>query len=377
MAETPPPLTTAKPARTFAVRVATVLLLTSLFVLMLLALWKSAQVLLLAFAGILLAVILRTAANAISRWTKLRGRWSLTLLLVLVLAGSAGAAWLAAPRVAAELSELQKSLSTAMESLSHQVNRIPGGEEVAAKATQMQENMDTGAEIWQRMGGIFSTTFGAVGGILIWSIIGIFLAYDPRLYLVGCLRLIPLEKRMRSNEVFRAVGKTLQGWLVGQFVSMAFLFATTWIMLALLGVPLAFILALSTGLLTFVPYIGPVIAAVPILLVALVQSPQLALYTGLLYLAIQNVEANILMPLVFQHTLHLPPALSIVGQLVLGGIFGVLGFILATPLTAVALVLVQKLYVEDVLSDSMATEVEEVPALENGGGSTRGERMAE
>lgn len=353
----------AGPTRLFAARVATVLLIASLFLLLMFALFKSAEVLLLAFAGILLAVILRTAANAVSRWTRLNVRWALSLVLVLFTAAMVGVVWLAAPRVATEFGELRQNLSQSFNHLTNEVMRIPGGEAVADKASEMQENMDNGSEIWKRVGGIFSNTFGAIAGVLIWLVIGLFLAYDPRLYLAGLLRLMPVEKRGRSCEVIMAMGKTLQGWILGQFISMAFLFATTWIMLALLGVPLAFILALLTGLLTFVPYIGPVLAAVPILLVAMVVSPQLALYTGLLYLAVQNVEANILMPLIFQRTVHLPPALSIVGQLILGGIFGVLGFILATPLTAVALVLAKKLYVEDVLSDSLENEVESIPVL--------------
>ena len=86
---------------------------------------------------------------------------------------------------------------------------------------------------------------------------------------------------------------------------------------------------------------------------------------GLLYLVIQNVEGNIMMPLIFQRTVHLPPALSILGQLVMGAVFGVLGFILATPLTAVAMVLIQKLYVEDVLTDAMEEDVEQTPELAN------------
>ncbi len=368
MSETHPPHGAAPQARLFAARVATVLLITSLFLMVILALWNSAQVMLLAFAGILLAVILRSAANLVSRWTPIKGRWALSLVLLLSAAGTAGAIWLAAPRVVTEFRELQSNLSASVDNLTGEMKRVPGGEEVAAKANELQDNMGDGTEIWRRIGGIFSNTFSAIAGILIWCIIGLFLAYDPRLYLAGCLRLVPVEKRERCCEVFSAMGKTLQGWLVGQVISMAFLFATTWIMLALLGVPLAFILALLTGILTFVPYIGPLVAVVPILLVALMESPQLALYTGLLYLVIQNVEANILMPLVFQRTVHLPPALSIVGQLILGGLFGVLGFILATPLTAVALVLVQKLYVEDVLADSLEDEVKEVPALETGDG---------
>lgn len=357
------PLGSAPASRRFAARVATVLLIGSLFLALILTLWQASQVLLLAFAGILLAVVLRTASNAVTRWTRLKHRWALTLVLVLATAAGVATVWLAAPRVTAEVRELRENLSKSVETVTEEITRIPGGEEVAARASEMQEEMGTTDELIKRVGGVFATTFGAVGGLLIFMVVGIFLAYDPRLYLNGFIRLVPLDKRTRACEVFDALGKTLQGWLVGQLISMAFLFITTWIMLGLLGVPLAFILALLTGVLTFVPYIGPIVAAIPILLIAFVASPMLALYTGVLYLLIQNVEANIMMPLIFQRTVHLAPALSIVGQLILGGIFGVLGFILATPLTAVALVLSQKLYVENVLGDSMENEIERIPEL--------------
>ncbi len=363
------PICSAPGPRGFAARIATISLIVTLFVAVVLMLWKASQVLLLIFAGSLLAVILRTASNAISRWTKLRSTWALTLVLVLVLAGGGAAGWLVAPRIARQVVELKDNLAGSVDELWNQLTEMPGGEEVAERASEMQDSLGDGsfAELWQQVGGVFSSTFGALGGLLVVLISAIFLAYDPRLYLAGILRLVPLGKRRRTREVFEALGVTLQGWLVGQLISMAFLFVTTWIMLWLLDVPLAFILALLTGLFTFVPYIGPLLALVPILLVAFIQDPMLAVTTGLLYLVIQNVEGNVLMPIVFQRTVHLPPALSIAGQLILGGIFGVLGFILATPLTAVAMVLTQKLYVEDVLGDSMdeSMDGDETPDLPN------------
>lgn len=359
-----PPSGPPQGASRFSSRVATVLLISSLFVMLVLTLWKASQVLLLFFAGALLAVILGTAANALSRWTRLKYRWALTLVLVLALVATVLLVWLAAPRVASEFKTLNENLSTSVGTLLREFVRLPGGEEVAAKASDMQEGLHT-EEVWKRVGGIFSTTFGAFGGLLVWLITGIFLAYDPQLYLRGFIRLVPLEKRARAGEVFGSLWTTLQGWLVGQMISMAFLFVTTWIMLLMLRVPLAFILALLTGIMTFVPYIGPVLAVIPILLVAFIADPMLAFYTGLLYLLIQNVEGNILMPLVFQRTVHLPPALSIMGQLTLGAIFGVLGFILATPLTAVAMVLFQRLYVEDVLGDSMENDIQYIGMLDH------------
>jgi len=241
---------------------------------------------------------------------------------------------------------------------------LPFGEQMMASASEARGILLDNGAVWQRVGGVFSTTLGALSGLTVIMFVGGFLAFDPGLYARGVMRLVPLAKRPRAAHVLSELGTTLQGWLVGQIISMALLFATTWVMLWALGVPLAFILALLTGIMTFVPYIGPLVALMPILLVALVDSPTLALQTGALFMVIQNVEANVIMPLVFQRMVHLPPALTIAGQLLLGAIFGVLGFILATPLTAVILVAVQRLYVEDVLGDHMEIQrVMDTPTL--------------
>lgn len=360
-----PFLASSAPPGKFAAQVGSALMIVSLFVVAVLALWNAAQVLLLFFAALLLAVLLRTAAHPVSRWTKLSTRWSLSLVLLLLLGFAGAAGWLAVPKVTEQFMELRSSIHESIESLALRLEDTPVGDIIEDRVSEMSESANGSNGMWEKLGGIFSTTFGAVAGILVFLISSIFLAYNPRLYLAGIIRLVPLPRRAQACGVFTALGKTLQGWLIGQAISMAFLFATTWIMLGLLGVPLALILALVTGLATFVPYIGPLLAVVPILLVAFVEDPMLAVYTGGLYLVIQNVEANVLMPLIFQRTVHLPPVLTIAGQLILGGIFGVIGFILATPLTAVGMVLVQKLYVEDMLGDLMENEVGDLPKLPN------------
>jgi predicted PurR-regulated permease PerM len=132
---------------------------------------------------------------------------------------------------------------------------------------------------------------------------------------------------------------------------MVILGVSTWIMLALLGVPQALILALISGGVTFVPYLGPLIALVPILLVAFLESPLLALYVFILYMVIQNVESNVIMPIVFHRTAQIPPALDVVSQILFGSLLGFLGFLLAVPLMAVILQSVKMIYVEDILGD--------------------------
>jgi predicted PurR-regulated permease PerM len=110
-------------------------------------------------------------------------------------------------------------------------------------------------------------------------------------------------------------------------------------------------LGLLAGLLNFIPNFGPVIAAVPAVLIGLLQSPQQALYVALLYLAVQMVDGYVLTPLVERRSVELPLVLTITAQLLLGSAFGLIGVMLATPFTAAAMILVKMLYVEDVLGD--------------------------
>ena len=116
-----------------------------------------------------------------------------------------------------------------------------------------------------------------------------------------------------------------------------------------LGVPLAPTLALFAGLLNFVPYVGALAGAIPAILVALAESPTLALWVALLFLAVQTLEGNVIAPLIQRRTIALPAAVTIMAQTVLGTLFGALGVILATPLAAASMVAIRMAYVESVL----------------------------
>jgi len=122
----------------------------------------------------------------------------------------------------------------------------------------------------------------------------------------------------------------------------------------LLGAPFAVALALLAGLMEFVPYIGPFIAAVPAILVGFAEGPELALKIGLLFLAIQMIESYVLAPLIQHRAVHLPPATILFAQVLMGAIVGALGVAVATPLAAAVMVAVSMLYVEDALGDKGA-----------------------
>ena len=123
----------------------------------------------------------------------------------------------------------------------------------------------------------------------------------------------------------------------------------------LLGVPLALTLGLLSGLLNFIPNVGPLLAAAPALLIALTQGPTQALYVALLYLAYQSVDGYLLTPIVTQRTVAVPPAVTLLAQVLLGASAGLYGLLLASPLVAAGLVIVRLLYVEDILGDDGET----------------------
>ena len=141
------------------------------------------------------------------------------------------------------------------------------------------------------------------------------------------------------------VGQTLWWWLLAHMSSMAVVGVLTTIGLFALGIPLAIVLGLIAAALAFIPNIGPVISAVPAILIALSESPTKALYVVLLYVAVQAVETNFITPIFELKAVSLPPALTISVQLLLGSLVGILGLLLASPMCAMAIVLVQTLYV--------------------------------
>lgn len=146
-----------------------------------------------------------------------------------------------------------------------------------------------------------------------------------------------------------ALADTLWWWLVGRLISMAVIGVSTWIGLMLLGVPLAFLLGLLAALLTFIPNVGPILAAAPAILLALVQGPRQALWVLGLSVGIQVVETYLLEPIVDPKTIALPPAVTMLAPLSMAVFAGILGNALATPLVAALVVLVTMLYVQDTL----------------------------
>ncbi|HMQ29229.1 MAG TPA: AI-2E family transporter [Chloroflexaceae bacterium] len=347
----------------FARRALTAVGIGALVAALLLMLWSLVEVLLVIFAAVLFAVFLDGLRRQISERTPITPGWALAIITVGLLVLVALGVWLLAPGVGRQIAELEQTLPAslaALERLTHQYGWLQALLDETPPPTEL---MPGPAELLARATGIFSSALAALLGVLLVFVVALYLAATPRLYVEGLLRLVPVDRRPRARQVLEELGRTLWWWLVGRLLSMLAVGLMTALGLWLLGVPLALTLGLLAALLDFIPNVGPVLAALPGVLLALLQGPEQALAVLVLYIVIQQIESYLITPIVQQQTVKLPPALSILAVVLLGVLVGPLGLVLAAPIAAVALVLVRTLYVEDILGDAGPPDEPPPPAL--------------
>jgi predicted PurR-regulated permease PerM len=318
------------------------------------------DVILLIFAAVLLAIFLRGVADLVNRYTKISEGLSVLLASFLLLAILAGAIALLAPSVAEQARHLRQELPISAQKASNFISQYSWGRTLIAQLPSTDEVMAKidAASVLSRVGGYFSSTLGALGNFFITILLAIYLASEPKFYAHGFTKLFPIPKRPRVLEILGGINDTLRWWLIGKVASMIFIGVLTWIGLSILGVPLALTLGLIAGLLSFIPNFGPILSALPAMLLAFIESPISAVYVLGLFVGVQIIESNLVTPLIERETVELPPALTIVFQLALGVLIGGLGLVLATPLLALLMVVIQMVYVQDILGDR-DTEVNE------------------
>ena len=339
--------------QTFAGRVLITIGFVVLTLLLLVLLYYTFDVVLLIFAAALLAIFLRGLAEIVGRFVNLSEGWLVLIVTVLLITILAGAITLLAPDVADQVRHLREELPRSAQATAAYIRQFGWG---AALLDQLPSFDDftaniTATTLLSGVGGFFTSTIGAVGNFFITILIAIYFASEPRFYIRGFVQLFPKPHRHRATQVIAAIGETLRWWLIGKAGSMIFIGLLTWVGLSIMGVPLALTLGLIAGLLSFIPNFGPIISAIPALLLAFITSPITAVYVLGLYVGVQLIESNIVTPLIERETVELPPALTIVFQLALAVLVGGLGLVLATPLLAVIMVCVQMVYIQDVLGD--------------------------
>ena len=300
------------------------------------------NVLLLILAGALIALFFRGLSGLIHRKTGLSTKVSLPLsiigsLLLLVLFF-----WFTGAQIQQQATQLSETFPSTIQKFKEELSKNPLGQKVLQQATSEQSQKRTSSMLQ----GFFSTTFGVLGDLYVVLFLGIFFTAAPRVYIKGFLKLIPPAARPRAQGVVNHIGHTLTKWLKGQFFAMLVVTVLTLIGLLILGVPMAFVLALIAGLLNFIPNFGPLIAMIPAVGVGLMQGPTTALLVAGLYILVQVLESNLITPQIQKRMIDMPPALIIIAQMFMGVLTGGWGLVLATPLVALLIVVVQDLWVK-------------------------------
>jgi predicted PurR-regulated permease PerM len=307
-------------------------------------LWLLVDLLLLLFACALVSLILLTITNAIRRRARLPFgvALGLTVLGLIVLLGGAFAFFGATMQ--GEFAELSSRLPAAWANVQQRMANSSIGAMILERA---QGLAPSGQTVVNAATTALTAVGGAVSGLIIVLIGGLYLAAQPTLYAVGLLRLIPPRARGPAADTLDAISVSLKNWLKGQALGMLFVGVATGLGLWLVGVPAAWAIGLVAGLAEFVPYLGILVAGIPAVVLGFGQGTDTGLWTIGVLIAVQQLQGNLVMPLLQNRMVDLPPAVTIFGIIAAGILFGVAGVLLATPLTIVVLVLVRRLYLEE------------------------------
>lgn len=306
--------------------------------------WQLRYVLVLLFGAVVIATIFRAVASPFTKYLRLPEVAAVLLAAILVIGLFVGAGWLFGSQISAQADLLADSIPSALDRLDQWL----GGVHLADQLRTWASNFGQG-DIVSRVSTFLSSLSGALGNFLIVLFGGLFLATEPQFYRTGAIKLIPPRRRELIAEAMDESEQALRMWLKGQLMAMIVVGIMTGIGLWLIGLPSALVLALLAGFFEFIPFAGPILAAIPGVLLALAQSPELAFWAIVVYVFVQHSEAYLIQPIIQQYAVEVPAVVLLFSLLGFGLLFGVIGVVFAAPLTVVSYVLVKRLYVIEAL----------------------------
>jgi predicted PurR-regulated permease PerM len=301
------------------------------------------NILLMVLAGSLIAVYFHGLGDMIQRKTRMARKYAMIISVAgsLILFGTL--LWFMGTKISVQISELSNTLPHTVSTAKAKMAETPLGQKILQnfQGDDSHKLMDTAQTF-------FSTSFGVLGDMYIILLLGVFFTASPSLYKNGMLLLVPKPKKELGRHILNRISLSLKGWLKGMMVSMLLIFVLITVGLMLFGVPVAMVLGLITGLLELVPNIGSLIAMIPGVLLALTIGTNTAIMVAIFYIVCQTIVANIVTPIIQKRIINMPPAITLVSQLVMGAVSGALGIILAVPLLAIIMILLDELYVKKI-----------------------------
>jgi len=313
----------------------------TLFIIVLLLFKALFSLVLLIFAGVLVAIYFYGCAGILQRKVHLSPTLSIILSVLINIILLVGFFWFVGARLQEEVSQLSDTLPQTLQDAKDKIGESNLGRKFLNYIDSGGNSEKTKAVVKQ----FFSSGFGALSDLYIVILLAAFFTASPASYRKGIIHLLPKKAKETGKQLLNELGDTLKKWLKGMIFGFFFIAVLTAIALVIIGMPLVLVLSLLAGLLNFIPNFGPIIALIPAVLLALMQGPTTALIILCTYTGIQIIQSAVTQPLIQKKMINLPPALIIAGQVAMGSLSGFWGVLLATPIVAVLMRVVDKLYI--------------------------------
>jgi len=323
------------------------LLLLLLVAAVVLALWRAANLLILAFGSVLGAIVIHAVADLYRDHLKVARRWALPVAIVTVLAVITFLVWLFAVEFRQQINVLVLRLPGLLDELAAYLSRTP----VGAKIVDAVRAAYAGSRVAQDVGGVAEGAGELILNSILVLVGALFFAADPRAYERGLLLLVPPRSRAPVEDALADVAATLRLWLRSSLILMTSMGVLVGVGLWLSGVPSAAALGLLAGLSEFIPYVGPTAAMLPALGLAATVGTGPVIGALVTYAVVRLIQTNVITPYVQSRVVSIPPAVTVFAIIGIGVVFGLFGLFFSAALLVVFFTLIRSLYLREVLGE--------------------------
>jgi predicted PurR-regulated permease PerM len=308
--------------------------------------WFLFDVILIIVGAILIAVLLHLVAEPLKLWAKLPESIALILSGLFIFAVMAGAGYLFGTQISAEFTEVMQRANSAVMGITKQLQASPNGNFILQHIQG-----GSGFSVAGVLSSVFTISVRFLEAAVVTVIGGFYLAAQPKLYRSGLAKLFPDRLRKEANATFDDIALALRLWLIADVIQMVLIGSLSTLAVWLIGLPSPLALGIIAGLAEFVPYVGPILAAIPAVLVATTQGVNAVVWTVVAYILIDQVEGNLIAPLVQRQLIFIPPAIMLLAIITILFVFGGFSVIFAGPIAVIIFVAVNKLYIRDSLGE--------------------------
>ena len=296
------------------------------------------QPILLIFAAIVVAAILDGGTRLLGRVLPIERGWRLLLVCLSLVAFLIWTAVFAGSQIADQAATLQTVIMG-------QVERIAAWASEHGMGNLKLDTKTITDNIAGAVGSVTAavgTVVGAVTSLVMAVVLGVFIAIEPRLYERGVAWMLPMKWRENFYITTARMGFTLRRLMAGRLLGMVVEGIGTWLACLAVGIPMAALMGLLTGLLAFIPNIGAIVSGLLLVLVGFSAGADTGLWAIAIYFIVQTVDGYLIVPMVAKQTVDLAPALVLGAQILFGALLGIMGLFLADPIVAMIKVALER-----------------------------------